>query len=182
MNETKGHVKFLQWFAIALFLQLLYFNIFKYVNILQDILVYGAYLKSLSYSKKVTPVKKYIGIAIVLALVSNIFSQQLLFYWSTVFIAGIDLLIIMEFGKILVSLEQRYNAHGPTARVLKKYVIIVFAVIVSWTMLSNLPRDWQIGLLVLGAFLLFVVNIRLFFHVLSLRKHVKKKSFVVTYL
>ncbi len=86
-----------------------------------------------------------------------------------------DLLIIMEFCKILVSLEQRYNAHGPTARVLKKYVIIVFAVIVSWTMLSNLPRDWQIGLLVLGAFLLFVVNIRLFFHVLSLRKHVKKK-------
>jgi len=182
MNETKDHVKLLQWFAIALFLQLLYLNVFKYVNILQDILVYGAYIKSLSYSRQVTPVKKYIVIAIVLALVSNIFSQQLLFYWSTVFIAGIDLLIIMEFGKILVSLEQRYNAHGPTARVIKKYVIIVFAVIVSWTMLSNLPRDWQIGLLMLGAFLLFAVNIRLFFHVLSLRKHVKKRSFVVTYL
>lgn len=182
MNETKEHVKLLQWFAIALFLQLLYLNSFTYINILQDILVYGAYLKSLSYCKKATPVKKYIVIALVFVLVSNIFSTQLLFYWSTVFIAGMDLLIIMEFGKILVALEQRYNAYGPTARVLKKYVIVVFAVLISWTMLSNLPRDWQIGLLVLGAFLLFVVNIRLFFHVLSLRKHVKKKSFVVTYL
>lgn len=120
--------------------------------------------------------------AMILTLMSTFFSSHLLFYWSTVLIQGIDLLIIMEFGKILLSIEQKHDAQGPTTRVMKKYIAISFAVIISWTLLINVTSDWQMGLLFLGALLLLAVNIRLFLHVLALRKHVKNKSYIVTYL
>ena len=111
--------------------------------------------------------------AMILALMSTFFSSHLLFYWSTVLIQGIKLLIIMEFGKILLSIEQKHDIQGSTTRVMKKYIAITFAVIISWTLLMNVTNDWQMGLLFLGALLLLAVNIRLFLHVLALRKHVK---------
>lgn len=182
MSESKQQVKLLQWFAVALFFQFIYLNVFKYANLLQDILVYGAYLKSLSFYKEKTPISKYMACAMILALMSTFFTSHLLFYWSTVLIQGIKLLIIMEFGKILLSIEQKHDIQGSTTRVMKKYIAIAFAVIISWTLLMIVTNDWQMGLLFLGALLLLAVNIRLFLHVLALRKHVKNKSFVVTYL
>lgn len=182
MSESKQQIKLLQWLAVALFFQFIYLNIFKYANLLQDILVYGAYLKSLSFYKEKTPIKTYMTCAMILTLMSTFIFSHLFFYWSTVLIQGLDLLIIMEFGKILLSIEQKPHAQGPTRRVMKKYIAIAFAVIISWTLLMNVTGDWQMGLFFLGALLLLAINIRLFFHVLALRKHVKSKSFVVTYL
>ncbi|WDU81077.1 hypothetical protein [Lysinibacillus sp. G01H] len=182
MSESTQQVKLLQWLAVALFFQLIYLNVFKYANLVQDILVYGAYLKSLSFYKEKAPIKTYMACALMITLMSTIFSFHLLFYWSTVLIQGIELLIIMEFGKILLCIEQKHDVQGTTTRVMKKYIAISFAVIISWTLLMNVISDWQMGLLFLGALLLLAVNLRLFLHVLALRKHVKSKSFVVTYL
>ncbi len=63
MIESKQQVKLLQWLAVALFFQFIYLNVFKYANLLQDILVYGgAYLKSLSFYKEKTPYQQIYGL------------------------------------------------------------------------------------------------------------------------
>lgn len=71
MSESKQQIKLLQWLAVALFFQFIYLNIFQYANLLQDILVYGAYLKSLSFYKEKTPIKTYMSCAMILTLMST---------------------------------------------------------------------------------------------------------------
>ncbi|MCL1694297.1 MULTISPECIES: hypothetical protein [unclassified Lysinibacillus] len=177
--EKQRQLNLLKWLTIALSLKLVFLNVYPYAFYVQQLLIYLAFMKSLSYFKGQSLVKKYIFIGIILLIANIVASNLLSITWHLVLTVSVDLLIILEFGKILVEIERQNNLLGSTARIMKQYMWIVLCVTASWTFLMNSEYDVIVSLLIVGAVLIFIVNVRLLFHLRSLKKNIKSKMRVV---
>ncbi|MFJ7667102.1 hypothetical protein ACIQXI_08330 [Lysinibacillus sp. NPDC097195] len=172
-QEKQQQLKLLKWLTIALFLKLILLNIFPYAFYLQQLLSYGALLKSLSYFDGKTLAKRLIVIALVLVMVPLVSADTLISYWLIIFTGVIDLLILLQFGQILLAMEQRNNLRATTIDFMKKYKWVVVVVMASWTFLMHLIYIEQMILLFIGALLLFFMNIAFIIHVRNVAKQIK---------
>ncbi|MGE7694222.1 hypothetical protein ACQKNC_08870 [Lysinibacillus sp. NPDC094177] len=179
LAEKQRQLKLLKWLTIALSLKLVFLNVYPYVFYVQQILIYLAFMKSLSYFKGKSLIKKYIFLGIILLIANIVTSNLLSITWHLVLTVSVDLLIILEFGKILVEIERRNNMLESTARIMKKYMWIVLCVTASWTFIVNIEYDAMVSLLIVGAVLILIVNLRLLFHLRSLKKNIKLTMRVV---
>ncbi|MFJ7952766.1 hypothetical protein ACIQZG_14675 [Lysinibacillus sp. NPDC096418] len=180
-EEKNQQVKFMKWLTIALVLKLVYLDVFPGAYYVQHLLMYFAFMKSLSYFDGVTHAKGYITIGFGLLLVNMLSEDFFMQYWLLIFSASIDLLIIFEFFKILKIIEEKLKVVNHTTRIMKKYMWLAIGVIVSWTFLMNLEYFSQMVLLFIGALILFGINVRLLIHLRHLKKHVKSTMHFVTY-
>lgn len=180
-EEKQRQLKFLKWLTIALVLKLIYLDVFPGAYYVQHMLMYIAFLKSLSYYEGVSFAKHFIRIGFGLLLVNMIFEGLLLHYWMLILTAAIDLLIVYEFFKILRAIEETHKAVGSTTRIMKKYMWLAIIVIVCWTFLMNLEYFSQMVLLLIGAVIMLGINMRLLLHLRLLKKHIKATLHYVTY-
>ncbi|KOP80860.1 hypothetical protein AMS59_03780 [Lysinibacillus sp. FJAT-14745] len=178
MAEKHRQLKLLKWLTIALFLKLVFLFVYPYVFYVQQLLIYLAFMKSLSYFKGKSLAKHFIFIGLIL-LIANIVSFPMT--WYLVLSVSVDLLIILEFGKILVEIEKQYNMLDSTAKIIKQYMRIVLCVTASWTFLMNIKYFEMVSLLIIGVVLIVIVNLRLLFLLYSLRKSIKSTMRVVMY-
>ncbi|KOS63547.1 hypothetical protein AN161_07380 [Lysinibacillus sp. FJAT-14222] len=181
MSEKHRQLNLLKWLTIALCLKLVFLNVFPYAFYVQQLLIYFACMKSLSYFKGKTLAKHYIFIGFILLITNIVTSHLLTITWHLVLTVIVDLLIILEFGKIIVEIEKHYNILGSTHRIMKKYMWIVLSVSACWTFLMNIEYDAMVSLLIVGAVLILIANIRLLFHFRSLKKDIKLAMRVVMY-
>ncbi|WP_409368990.1 hypothetical protein [Lysinibacillus sp. 38-6] len=172
-HEKQRQLKLLKWLTIALFLKLILLNMFPYAPYLQQLLSYGALLKSLSYFDGKTLAKRFIVIALVLVMVSLVSAHTLISYWLLIFTGIIDLLILLQFGHILLAMEQRNHLRVTTTDFMKKYKWVVVVVLASWTFLMHLMYVEQMILLFIGALLICFMNIAFIIHVRNIAKQIK---------
>ncbi|KOS69833.1 hypothetical protein AEA09_10950 [Lysinibacillus contaminans] len=180
-EKKQRQLKLLKWLTFALFLKLFYLDVFQGANFVQHLLMYVAFIKSLSYYDGVTHAKIYIRIGFGVLLVNLLSDGLFSHYWLLIMTAAIDILIIFEFLKILQIIEEEQKTIGPTARIMKKYLWSALVVMISWTFLMNLKYDTQVLLLFIGAVLLFGINARLLLHLRLLKKDIKSTMHFVTY-
>jgi len=181
IQEKQQQLKLLKWLTTALILKLILLNIFPYAFYLQQLLSYGALLKSLSYFDGKTLAKRFIVIALVLVMVPLVSADTLISYWLLIFTGVIDLLIILQFGNILLAIEQRNNLRATTTDFMKKYKWVVVVVLASWTFLMHLIYVEQMILLFIGALVLFFANIALIIHVRKKSKQIKSTMHFVIF-
>lgn len=180
-QEKQQQLKLLKWLTIALILKLILLNIFPYAFYLQQLLSYGALLKSLSYFDGKTLAKRLIVIALVLVMVPLVSADTLISYWLLIFTGVIDLLILVQFGHILLAMEQRNNLRATTTDFMKKYKWVVVVVLASWTFLMHLIYIEQMILLFIGAIFLFFMNIAFIIHVRNVAKQIKSTMHFVIF-
>ncbi|MFJ7734696.1 hypothetical protein ACIQ2D_00025 [Lysinibacillus sp. NPDC097287] len=180
-KEKQRQLKLMKWLTIALVLKLIYLDVFPGAYYVQHLLMYVVFFKSLSYYNGVSHAKHYIRVGFGLLLVNMLFEGLFVHYWLLILTAAIDLLIVYEFFKIIRAIEDECKLVGSTARIMKKYMWLAISVMISWTFLMNLEYFSQVVLLIIGAIILFGINVRLLIHLRRLKKHVKSTMHFVTY-
>lgn len=180
-EEKQRQLKLMKWLTIALVLKLIYLDVFPNAYYGQHLLMYAAFIKSLSYYNGVTRAEGYIRIGYGLLLVNMLSEDLLAHYWLLILTSAVDLLIIFEFLKILQVIEEKLKVVSHTAHIMKKYMWLAIGVIVSWTFLMNLEYFSQMVLLFIGAVILLGINVRLLIHLRRLKKHVKSTMHFVMY-
>lgn len=180
-REKQRQLNLLKWLTIALALKLVYLDVFPGASYVQHLLMYLAFYKSLSYDNGPSLARRYIQIGFGLLLVHVLTDGLFSHYWLLILTAVIDLLIVYEFFKIIQVIEEECKQVGSTTRIMKKYMWLAVLVIISWTFLMNVDYSSQMVLLIIGAVILFGINIRLLLHIRRLKKQIRATLHFVTY-
>ena len=180
-KEKQRQINLLKWLSIALILKLVYLDVFPGASYVQHLLTYLAFYKSLSYHPGPSLAKRYIQIGYVLLLLQLFLDGMFWHYWLLILTVAIDVLIVYEFFKMIRGIEEEEKQASSTVRIMKTYMSLAVLVILSWTFLMNVDYFSQIVLLVVGAVILFAINLRLLIHIRSLKKQIKASLHFVTY-
>lgn len=180
-REKQRQVNLLKWLTIALALKLVYLDVFPGASYVQHLLIYLAFYKSLSYHQGPSFAKRYIQLGYVLLFLQLFLGGMFLHYWLLILTTVVDVLVVYEFFKIVRVIEEEGKQVGTTVRIMKNYMSLAVFVIISWTFLMNVTYLSQMVLLIIGAVILFGINVRFLLHIRRLKKQIKATLHFVTY-